>query len=192
MTKTPLAFVKSASFEKVLEAFNRTTHLTGQGGSVARLVTGERIVTLGFDSGNQTPFKATSGTSERIKIERGFVTYAGRTFYFPAAVYSGSGPGGVFLKFTTGYTVGLDDEDNEFSMMLASEPELIWMPTGTVGAYCILQYDDDFILTTGAPEILYIPIAGWSGTQVVNYVNQNIFLIPSALNGTIDYTLGWG
>jgi hypothetical protein len=192
MIPNPLAFVKSGTFEKVIEAFKRTTQLTVQGGSVAHLATGQRVVSLGFDTGNHKPFQATSGTAERIKIERGFVTYAGRSFYFPAAVYSGSAPGGVFLKITTGFTVGLDDEDNEFTVIQAAEPELVWRPNGTVGAYCILQYDDTFVLTAGAPEDLYIPIAGWSGTQVVNYVSQNIFLIPSGSNGTIDYTGGWG
>jgi hypothetical protein len=190
--KSPAAFVKSLSFEKVLAAFEKATGITVQGGSVAKLATGERVVSLAFESGQHTPFQVTSSSPGRVKIERGFVSYAGTTYYFPAAVYSGTAPGGVFLKITTHYTAIYDAAaDFWFWRPVPSRPELVWRVAGTVGSYCQITEDSAGVPTIGPSQTLYIPIAGHSGGQGINYISRNIF-IEHGENGDIDYRSGWG
>jgi hypothetical protein len=190
--ESPAAFVKSITFEKVLAAFEKVTGITVQNGSVAKLATGEKVVSLAFESGQHAPFQVTSSAPGRIKIERGFVSYAGTTYYFPAAVYSGVAPGGVFLKITTHYTAVYFAASNFwFWRPVPSRPELVWRTAGTVGSYCTVSQDVSGEFIIGPSQTLYIPIAAHSGGQGINYISHNIF-IAHGERGDIDYREGWG
>ena len=196
--KSPAAFVKSLTFEKVLAAFEKTTGLTVQNGGVAKLPKGERSVALVFAAGLQAPFAVTAGSQGRIKIERGFVTYAGTTYYLPAAVYSGASPGGVFLKIETHYTVTEIAEDEPWLVTpVPSTPTLVWRPANALGNHCQLTYlddpdDDPFDpISVGSSQTLYIPIATETDGQVLSLRTQNMFLLPTSY-GPLDYYYGWG
>jgi hypothetical protein len=203
MTPDPKSFVRWATFTKVLAAFQKTAGITVQGGTIVYLPGQPRFVQL-EKTPNARPFHAT-GTAGAIRLNRGFVSFAGRTFYFPPALYSGAAPGGVFLKLTTFYTVSKEGVGNWSIMPLATTPELVWRPIGTVGAYCTLSYVEDeldpfdFEVVVGGSETLYIPIAGFSAGRVVNFITQNLFLDPQAayglggtMGGVIQYSDGWG
>ena len=206
MTPNPNAFTRASTFSRAIEAFKRATGLSVKDGKLMTLHDGSRIIE--FNATFKThPFYAT-GTTERIRLNRGFVSYAGKTYYFPAATYSGASPGGVFLKLTTSYTASKFDVGSWSLMPVAATPELVWRSVGTVGEYCkitLVQDEDDpydFEVVVGSTETLYIPIAGFSAGQVVNFITQNIFLMPQGvlspggeaqtLSGSIDYRDGWG
>jgi hypothetical protein len=197
MTPDPRAFVKNITFETVIHAFRKSTGVTVQGGNVATLPQGQRSVDFKLES-NDTPFKAT-GTSGLIRLERGFVSYAGRTYYFPSAIYSGSSPGGVFLKLDSSYTAFEDVTDEPWSVMPNDyAPLLVWRSMTGLGEYSLIRNPkdddyttDDYEITLSGTATLYIPIAGWSGSRVINFINRNLFLMPQN-TGAIDYTLGWG
>lgn len=193
--KSPTAFVKSITFEKVLAAFEKATGITVQNGDSAKLPKGERSLFLAFQSGQHAPFQVTASSPGRIKLERGFVTYAGTTYYYPAAVYSGTAPGGVFLKIETDYAPFLFEDvfGNDFwnQPPVPSRPELVWREQGTVGAYCEISEDDDGAPIVGSARTLYIPIAAHDAGQGINYISHNIF-IAHGERGDIDYREGWG
>ena len=199
MTPDPKSFVKSSTFAKVLDAFKKTAGLTVQGGGMAHLPARGRFIQLG-KTPNARPFHAT-GSAASIRLNRGFVSFAGRTFYFPPATYSGASPGGVFLKLSTGFTASRVGVGLWSVMPIAATPELVWRPVGTVGEYCTLsQVEDeddpfDFEVVVGSTETLYIPIAGFSAGRVVNFITQNVFLMPQIAGtaaGVVDYLDGWG
>ena len=198
--KSPAAFVKSLTFEKVLAAFEKTTGLTVQNGGVAKLPRGERSVALVFAAGLHAPFAVTAGSQGRIKIERGFVTYAGTTYYLPAAVYSGASPGGVFLKMETHYTATFVAEGEPWLVTpVPSTPTLVWRPANALGNHCQLTQlndpddpnDDEYAIGVGSSQTVYIPIATETDGQVLSLRTQNIFLLPTSY-GPLDYYYGWG
>lgn len=190
MTPQPNTFVRAGTLEKVLNAFRSATGLTGQDAKITTQKDAARWVELN-QLAQKHPFYAT-GSSTRILLNRGFVTYAGKTFYFPPATYSGAAGGGVFLKITHQYTTSEVIEDEIWSLMpVPSDPELVWMPAGTLGAYANFTLGPGgFGNTVGPFQELYIPIAGWSGSRVINYLTQNIILW---LDGAvISFRNGWG
>ena len=189
----PNAFTRASTFEKVIEAFKKATGLSVKDGKLMTLHDGSHVITFN-PKGAQHPFYATGGPSS-LRLNSGFVSYAGKTYFYPAATYSGISPGGVFLKIETSYAPFLyeDTFGNDFwySPPVSSRPELVWRSEGTVGSYCTITEDENGVPTAGSPQTLYIPVAAYSEGGVVNFITYNIF-IEHGENGDIDYRDGWG
>jgi hypothetical protein len=194
----PKAFTRASTFSKVIAAFRKATGLSVKDGKLMTLHDGSHVIDFN-GSKLAHPFYAT-GARGTIRLNKGFVTYAGRTYYFPSATYSGISPGGVFLKIETHYTASFVAEGEPWLVTpVGSTPELVWRPANALGNYCQLTQlndpddpnDDEYAIGVGSSQTLYIPIAGESDGQVLNFRTQNIFLMPTSY-GPLDYYYGWG
>ena len=189
----PNAFTRASTFSKVIDTFKKATGLSVKDGKLMKLHDGSHVISFN-DNNAQHPFYATGGPSS-LRLNAGFVSYAGKTYFYPAATYSGLSPGGVFLRIRTNYDpfVYVDGSSNEFwySPPVSSRPELVWAQEGALGAYCQITRDIDGVPTAGSPQTLYIPVAAYSGGSVINFITRNI-CIEHGENGDIDYRFGWG
>ena len=203
----PNAFTRASTFSKVVDAFKKATGLSVKDGKLMRLHDGSSIIT--FNQTNTRPFYAT-GAGNTIRLNAGFVSYAGRTYYFPADTYTVGSNGGLFIKLDTHYTasaVATEEPWEPWSVMpVESVPQIVIRSTNVLGEYCQLTNlddpdnmdDDPYAIGVGGQATLYIPLAGFSDGQVVNYVTRNIFILPvgydqfSAGHGPLNYRDGWG
>jgi hypothetical protein len=78
-------------------------------------------------------------------------------------------------------------------MPVTTAPQLVWMGAGTLGSHSSLTYGESVFdpVIVGASGTLYIPIAGWSGNKVLNFIKQNVLLMPTT-HGPISYLFQWG
>lgn len=191
MTPNPNAFTRASTFSKVVNAFKTATGLSIKDGKITTFHDGSKAIQFNDKVGIH-PFYAT-GNASRIRLNAGFVTYAGKTYYFPSATYSGASPGGVFIELTTAYTSSFIGEDLLWSVMpVTTAPQLVWMQEGTLGSHSTLTYGESIFdeVIVGASETLYIPIAGWSGDKVLNFIKKNVILMPTT-HGPIGYLFQW-
>jgi hypothetical protein len=154
-----------------------------------------------FNQSNTGPFFGT-GVEGRIRLNAGFVSYAGSTYYFPANTYSGPSPGGVFLKIEASFSVSTKTTEAPFEpwsvMPFRSTPQLVWRLIDQLGDHAQLttnvddpetEEDDPYEIQTNSGT-LYIPIAAFSDGQVLNFITRNIFLLPTTY-GPLNYRDGW-
>jgi hypothetical protein len=192
MTPNPNAFTRASTFAKAINAFKSATGLSVKDGKITTFHDGSKAIQFNDKVGIH-PFYA-SGTASRIRVNAGFVTFAGKTYYFPSTTYSGASPGGVFIELATSYTSSSNGEGVLWSVMpVTTAPQLVWMEAGTLGSHSSLAYGESVFdpVIVGASGTLYIPIAGWSGNKVLNFIKQNVLLMPTT-HGPISYLFQWG
>lgn len=197
------AFVKRSSYERALNELRKLTGITAPGGTV---ISGERgkDVWLQNIERRATPFAA-KGNSTFIHLEGGFVSFAGHMYYFPAADYTGLGPGGVFLKVQVEFDFAPEFDafgaEQPWSCVLVdAEPELVWRALSEpLGDHAqLLNPPDappsvpptDYTLTQTAGTV-YLPVALSVGGRVINTVQQNVSLYARG-SGALDYAQQWG
>jgi hypothetical protein len=190
------SFVKLRSFEKVLAWFRNETGITAPGHDVANLPDGGKVIRFRNASGRK-PFTATNA-SGGIRIAAGFIAWAGRTLYFPEAVYSGGKPGGVFIRVNVKFSATANapgdpwdivlDESDQYKPTLVWRSAVDWINPGAtgIGEHARI-YDDDpasneDIRTEGGT--IYLPIATQYGSKIVQDFSTAIDLYVLS-NGTM-------
>lgn len=173
----PKAFVKLATFRKVLAWFRNQCGITAPGGSVAQLPTGGKAVRFSNASG-RAPFTATNANGG-IKIAAGVVGWAGRTIYFPEATYTGLKPGGVFLKCVVKFSATANAPGDPWDIIIddGTPPVFVWrsvehwveLGASGIGAHARITDTDataaENIVTTEGT--VYLPVATQQGNRLV-------------------------
>ena len=203
MIKKDDSFVRFASYTNALNNLRLLTGIKTQGGTI---ITGSDGKHLRLQAVERTasPFLA-SGNSTSIQLDDGFVSFAGRMYFFPSTTYEGNGPGGVFLKVEVEFELtpefdGLGDEQPWSCVLKDAAPTLEWRALSeALGVHAELLNPPDTPPTipptdytlTQIPGTVYIPIAIAAGSRAINTIERNLSLFARG-SGALDYAQQWG
>lgn len=174
-----ITFAKLRTYRAALAGLKSRLGLTLTNGEKSDLA-GNAGSALLFQPQAATPWSGSAFGAEGIHLEAGMLTYGSRTLYYPAADYSGTAPGGVFLKVTADFEASANAPGDPWDVYIddSTAPVPEWHILNTTGTHCRVEDTDltssETVVVT--PGVVYFPLAFQFGGKIVSLFTGHLAL----------------